>query len=214
MRPDKELVSRVARRYAASTLQLDLVAKAVRWTLDNLNTPYDVSPFWVDRKDENPKYEDEHIYMDYEIREWDYASRKMDHTYFVGAEVDAIFRLPSKMLAQVPPPQRQEFMVEVLNRVFYKMGEDDFMDNMIGWVVEDDMQSYEDNWGQTYKNFKLTDVDATKPKPGRVIEKGKAVILPFKISATFTPEYEIVVEDPDEKFEEDGIRYYPEDEWR
>lgn len=199
----RNIIAEVTRRHLASLINLDLAAKAAQHVLED-----PVGSIETDFRRSKVSYtSDESVFeFGYESRggsweeppEVDYIDVDIEIIVPEGGTVLTNLMLPARMLAQVPPALREEFMVDVLNRVVHRMGLDDFLLNVMHGVDGLTDMIMEKNDDVSFRNVGLMNGRMSKPVPVGPLRMAKGMaILGFKIQASFDCTYSFEVEDPE-----------------
>jgi len=180
------LASRVALRYAslrrAGLFDRDLVMKAVQYVLRGVKANGEVEAFEFDLDTEDKTETDNH---DYPHSEGTYY---LDVTVPVGTMARMDFALPTKLMAQVPVGQREEFMLEVLKLVAFKLKPAAFLKGFYGGDEGLQVLLQDNNpmgMGFEIKGFKPNARMTTPEQAGRSWVRGNEMRLPVKFKATY-----------------------------
>jgi len=212
--PDyRNIAVRVAHRHVAGLIDLDLAAAAAQYVLrdpaGSIETDFDRTKvsYISDERDFEYGYESR-------AGTWDHPPDIDTASVTIDLEVpsDVTFFthliLPARMLAQVSQAQREEFMVDVMNRVVNRMRPDGFLLTAMHGTDGLAEMLNDKNPGVSFMDVGLVNGRMSKPEPvGRMLVGGGLIVLGFKFKASFDCTYDIEVDDPERFIPEPDYGY-------
>lgn len=114
----------------------------------------------------------------------------------IGGEFESYLAFSSKTLGDYPELLDREFMFEVLEAIYKKMGPLDFIFNVIHpEQVTDAFEDHKDDPNPPYYKVKIKGYKNGKVTPLRSVgepkDNGRFVTLSFRFKASFEPEYRV-----------------------
>lgn len=212
--PDyRNIAVRVAHRHVAGLIDLDLAAAAAQYVLRDPAGSIETDFGRTKVSYVSDEREFEYGYVS-RAGTWDHPPDIDTASVNIDLEVpsDVTFHtsliLPARMLAQVSQAQREEFMVDVMNRVVNRMRPDGFLLTAMHGTDGLAEMLNDKNPGVSFRDVGLVNGRMSKLEPAERLYMARGTaIMNFRFKASFDCTYDIEVDDPEQFIPEPDYGY-------